>query len=58
MNSGTTLEEATEKTLGRRIARIAAGASPFAVPLQEQKTWRSDLCKEENRLNLAILVKP
>lgn len=58
MNSGTTREETTERTLGQRIALMATGAFSGTPPLQAQKTWRPDLCKEENRLNLAMLVKP
>jgi hypothetical protein len=37
MNSGTTQEETTEKTLGQRIALMATDALPFTFPLHGQQ---------------------
>jgi len=46
-----------EKPIGKRTALMVLGALPFTLPLHGQQPWTPDLRKDENRLNLAMLVK-
>ncbi len=57
MNTGTTHDENAGKPIGKRTVLMALGALLFTLPLHGQQTWTPDLRKDENRLNLAILVK-
>jgi len=57
MNTGTTQDENAGKPIGKRTGLMVLGALLFTLPLHGQQTWTPDLGKDENRLNLAILVK-
>jgi hypothetical protein len=57
MNPGTTQDENAGKAIGKRPLLMVLGALLFTLPLHGQQTWTPDLRKDENRLNLAILVK-
>src|ERR1022692_2817105 len=55
MNSGTTQDECRKGNKERTVLMVL-GALLFTISLHGQRTRPPDLRKDENRLNLAILV--